>query len=232
MTTAKPPRGPVSRTGRTGPQTRSSAYDMLKRAILSGELSPGQPLVEMSLAEWAGVSRTPIREALRRLEQDGLVHHSDGGLAVRVRSPEEILDIYETRIVLEATASRVAAERRTDHDIRLLRFALARDKDVEPTDIAAMVEANQHFHRLIWRASRNESLIDILERLNLHLGRYPGTTLSAPGRWDESLREHSELVDAIAERRVDDAYQVAYTHFMHARDIRLALFAEESFADG
>jgi len=199
---------------------------MLQRAILSGELVPGQPLVETSLAEWCGVSRTPVREALSRLEQDGLVRRSEGGLVVRVRSPEEILDIYEVRMVLEATAGRVAAERRTDHDIRLLRHILERGKKVTPGDSAGMVEANQQFHRMVWRAGHNESLLDLLERLNLHLGRYPETTLTAPGRWAVALREHGELTDAIEQRRADDACRIAHAHFVGARDIRLALMAE------
>lgn len=231
MPTAKP-RKPASKAGQPGLQLRVSPYEMLRSAILSGELPAGQSLVETSLAEWCGVSRTPIREALRRLEQDGLVHHSEGGLVVRVRSPEEILDIYETRIVLEATAGRVAAERRTDHDIRLLRYVLERGQEVPASDVAGMVEANQQFHRLIWRASRNESLIDLLERLNLHLGRYPETTLSAPGRWAAACREHGDLLDAIEQRRADDAYRIAHEHFVHARDIRLKLFVEAPFAGG
>jgi DNA-binding GntR family transcriptional regulator len=205
---------------------------MLKRAILAGELPPGRPLVETSLAEWCGVSRTPIREALRRLQQDGLVHHSAGGLVVRVRSPGEILDIYETRIVLEATAGRMAAERRTDHDVRLLRHVLDHGGGVAAGDVPAMVEANRQFHRMVWRASHNESLLDLLERLNLHLGRYPETTLAAPGRWSESCHEHTDLLDAIEGRRPDDAYRIAHAHFVRARDIRLALFAEAPFSGG
>jgi DNA-binding GntR family transcriptional regulator len=231
MPSTKPPRKPPSGAGQVGSQLRVSPYEMLRSAILSGELPAGQPLVETSLAEWCGVSRTPIREALLRLEQDGLVHHSDGGLVVRVRSPEEILDIYETRTVLEATAGRVAAERRTDHDIRLMRYTLERGKEIPASDIAGMVAANQHFHKLIWRASRNESLTDLLERLNLHLGRYPETTLSAPGRWAEACREHSDLLDAIEQRRSDDAYHIAHEHFVRARDIRLALFGQAPFTD-
>lgn len=203
---------------------------MLRRAILSDELPADQPLVETTLAEWCGVSRTPIREALRRLEQDGLVHHSDGALMVRVRTPEEILDIYETRSVLEASAGRVAAERRTEHDVRLLRYALERGNSVDHADTAAIVEVNHQFHRLVRQASHNESLIDLLERVHLHLGRYPETTLSAPGRWSEACREHVELVDAIEQRRADDAHQIALKHILRARDIRLALFAEASFA--
>jgi len=229
MPAAKPPSGPATRSGRGGPHVRVAPYDMLKSAILLGELAPGTPLVEASLAEWCQVSRTPIREALTRLEQDGLVHHSEGGLVVRVRSPQEILDIYETRVVLEATAGRVAAERRTDHDVRLLRFNCERSTDIPASNLAAMVQANGQFHRLVWRASHNESLLDLLERLHLHLGRYPETTLSSPGRWEEACREHILLTDAIEQRRADDAYQIAKAHFERARDIRLALFGEMPF---
>lgn len=207
---------------------RVAPYEMLKNAILSGELAPGQTLVETPIAEWCGVSRTPIREAFRRLEQDGLIHRKDAVLVVRERSPEDILDVYETRIVLEATAARVAAERRTDHDVRLLRLMLEQGRRIEDGDVAAMVEANRQFHRAIWRASRNESLVDALDRLNMHLGRYPETTLSYPGRWATACAEHELLIDAIEARRPRKAYTLAEQHFSEARDIRLELFARDS----
>lgn len=203
-------------------------YEMLKQAILSGELQAGQPLVEATLANWCQVSRTPIREALRRLEQDGLVERSDRGLVVRERSPQEILDIYETRIALEATAGRMAAERRTDHDIRLLRGLHERGNRIPADDITAIVEANRQFHRAVWHASHNDSLLDLLERLNLHLLRYPETTLAAPGRWQVARRQHGDLVEAIEKRDSEAAYQVALEHFVDARDIRLSLFADEA----
>jgi DNA-binding GntR family transcriptional regulator len=209
------------------PTVRAAPYDLLKQAILSGELEPGQPLVETSLATWCGVSRTPVREALRRLEQDGLVERNDHGLAVRSRSPEEILDLYDTRIVLEATAAKVAAERRHEHDVRALRWALDLGRNVAITDPAAMADANRQFHRAVWAASHNESLIDLLERLDLHLGRYPGTTLLSPGRWDAARDEHAALADAIEKRDGNLAHAIATGHFAAARDIRLALFAEE-----
>jgi DNA-binding GntR family transcriptional regulator len=200
---------------------------MVKAAILSGELPPGQPLVETTLAAWCGVSRTPIREALRRLQQDGLIDRTSRGMAVRERSPEEILDIYETRLVLEAMAGRVAAERRTDHDLRTLHRWLERGRDVSSSDTDGMVEVNQEFHSAVWRASRNDSLIDVLERLNLHLARYPGTTLSSPGRWDTARDEHETLVEAIEKRNANRAHTVALQHFTKARDIRLDLFDAE-----
>lgn len=216
--------------GGMGPSPRApriAPYEIVKKAILSGELKPGQALVENTLAAWCQTSRTPIREALRRLEQDGLIDRSDRGLAVRTRSPEEILDIYETRIVLEATAGRVAAERRSEHDIRILRRLLKRCDDVPETDSEGMANANQQFHRAIWCASHNESLLDLLERLNLHLARYPGTTLAAPGRWKVARRQHKQLVDTIEKRDGDGAHEIALRHFVDARDIRLELFADE-----
>jgi DNA-binding GntR family transcriptional regulator len=201
-----------------------SAYDLLKQEILNGDLQPGQKLVETTLAERLLVSRTPIREALNRLEQDGLAERqSRGGYLVRQRSPEEILDIYETRCVLEAMAGRVAAERRTDHDLRRLGWIAEMGETVDTEDHNAMAEYNRQFHRAVWRAARNETLLDLLQRLDLHLGRYPETTLSYPGRWNESLAEHQELLAAITKRDATEAEKVAYRHFLRARDIRLEL---------
>ncbi|GAA3685218.1 GntR family transcriptional regulator [Arthrobacter ginkgonis] len=207
--------------------TRVSPYEKIKEAIVSGELAPGQGLVESSLAKWCGVSRTPVREALRRLEQDGLVSWNERGLVVRERSPEEILDIYEARILLEATAGRVAADRRTDHDVRLLRAAAQQCRNADAASPAEMVRANRAFHRAVWQAAHNEPLRDLLERLDLHLARFPATTLSQPGRWEAACAEHDQLVQAIELRAGEKAYEVGYAHFKAARDIKLNLYTEE-----
>lgn len=209
---------------------RAGPYEMIKRGILQGELQAGQQLVETSLAEWCEVSRTPIREALRRLEQDGLVYRSDRGMVVRKRSPEEILDIYEVRIVLEATAAKIAAERRTEHEIRLLRSMLQQCDDVPADDPTAMAEANRVFHETVWRASHNESLIDLLQRLGLHLGRYPETTLAHGDRWQVARHEHTEIVDAIERRDGAAGYELALKHFTEARDIRLTIYDKQALA--
>ena len=203
---------------------RKAPYDLLKVAILRGELKAGQVLVETTLAALCQVSRTPIHEALTRLEQDGLVERVDRGLVVRRRSPQEILNIYEVRIALEATVGRVAAERRTEHEIRLLRRILEQTEKVQTGDQDAMVEMNQRFHEALWHAAHNESLLDLLERLNLHLGRYPRTTLSFPGRWDVAKLQHVALIDAVEARDSAAAFDIALHHFTEARDIRLQLW--------
>lgn len=206
------------------PVNKITPYQRLKDAIRSGDLQPGQQLVESALAEWCEVSRTPIREALSKLQHDGLVERSDRGLVVRERGPEEVLDIYETRIALEGTAARLAAERRSSHDLMLLRRALTRLEMVTDGDVEAMVDTNRQFHNAVWRASRNVSLIDLLERLDLHLARYPATTLASPGRWVRSTEQHRALVEAILARASDTAEKIALDHFTEARDIRLTLF--------
>lgn len=208
----------------------ASTYARLKQAILSGEIPEGENLVESALAERFEVSRTPVREALTRLEHDGLVERRDRGLEVRSRSPEEILDIYETRIVLEVKAAAVACERRTDFDLLRLQRLIERGealRDAEDVDPDTLAEHNREFHGAIWSASRNESLIDLLERLNLHLMRYPRTTLAANGRWADAINEHRELIDAITARDSERAAETAARHFVAARDIRLRLWQEE-----
>jgi DNA-binding GntR family transcriptional regulator len=219
------------RTGSVAPAVptdnrQPTPYERLKQAIVTGELAPGQQLVETVLAQWCQVSRTPVREALTRLEQDGLVLRTDRGLVVRERSPEEILDIYETRIVLEATAARVAATRRSAIDLITLRRIADGLERLDTPDENAMASANRDFHRALWRATHNDSLIDLLTRLDLHLARYPATTLSQPGRWAEANAEHRAILDAIEAQDLALAAELASGHFAKARDLRLELWAD------
>lgn len=222
---ALPPIGALPENG----DRKQSAYEKIKDAILDGTLHPGAQLIEAFVAEWCGVSRTPVREALTRLEQDGLVERGERGLVVRDRSPEEILDIYETRIVLEATAARVAAERHTAFDRIRLERLLKATEGIDTTDGDSLVQRNRDFHRGVWQAGHNESLVDLLNRLNLHLVRYPATTLSYPGRWETALQEHRGIVDAILRRDGRAAAELAEQHFTEARDIRLQLWEQELF---
>jgi DNA-binding GntR family transcriptional regulator len=217
---------PDGRSGYLISERKESAYDKLKQAIMTGELTPGQPLIETALAEWCQVSRTPIREALTRLQQDGLIVRGERGLMVRERSPEEILDIYETRIVLEAMAAGVAATRRSSLDIITMRRVAERLEAMPTDDENAMAEGNRQFHGAVRAASHNESLADLLTRLDLHVARYPSTTLSQPGRWQEGNAEHRAIVDAIEARDADLAHRLTTEHFTKARELRLALWAQ------
>jgi DNA-binding GntR family transcriptional regulator len=203
-------------------------YERIKHGILDGTFEPGSTLIETAVAEWCQVSRTPVREALSRLEQDGLVIRNEKGVGVRERTPDEILDLYDTRISLEVTAARFAAQRWTQMDqIRLERLSATAADLPESASPVAMAAANRDFHRAVWVASRNQAVIDLLDRVNLHLMRYPMTTLKYPGRWPQSLVEHRELLDAIVAGDQERAMRASEHHFTAARAIRLELWADE-----
>lgn len=208
-------------------------YLSLRQDIVSGALQVGSQLTETMLADQYGVSRTPIREALRRLEQDGLVERSPrGGMRVRVWTVDEVFDLYEVRVVLEAQAAGVAAERRTRLDVIRLRQANEAMRTLEDKSSEPLRRANLAFHEAIWSASHNLPLIDVLSRLQRQIMRHPANTLMHPGRWSVVLDEHDRLVDAIEAGDAEGASSIASQHMVAARDIRLHFYQDEVATDG
>ena len=198
-----------------------SLYHQLLEEVLEGDLRPGEILVETALGKRFGVSRTPIREALRMLEQDGVLERVNRGMRVRQTSSEEVLEIYGVRIILEAAAARDAASRRTDYDLATLDRifgTMAAAKGASPQELATI---NRSFHRAIWQAAGNRTLADLLERLAVHLRRYPATTYQRPGRWEEALEEHRRLLEAIRARDPELAATIADAHMTASRDVRI-----------
>jgi DNA-binding GntR family transcriptional regulator len=204
------------------PVAVASPYDRIRRAIIDGTFQPGVLLTESALGAWVGTSRTPVREALGRLEQDGLISRTGRGIRVTDRTPEEILDIYEARIALEVTAARLAAVRHGLLDRgRLERLAEA-GEHVDGRDARAMADVSREFHRAVWQASRNRSLIDLLERLHPQLLRPPVTASAAPASWGPALAEHRAMVVAISDRDPDRAGEATERHVRAMRDVHLA----------
>lgn len=203
-----------------------SIYEQIRKDIVAGKFAPGTPLIETTLARKYGISRTPIREALLRLEHDGFVERGNRGVSIRQPTPQEILDIYEVRITLEATAARAAAHRRTDLDLVQLRSAHETMLKSESHESAKKAEINHVFHETIWKASHNSTLVDLLYRLNVHLLRYPTTTLSDEERWEEVLVEHSQLIKAIESHDDKAAFSIAEKHMAGAREVRLRMYGD------
>lgn len=209
-----------------------SAYWALRRDIVSGQIKPGDKLVEMSLADRYGVSRTPIREALRRLEQDGLVQRTGRRLRVRLHRPDEILDIHDVRIVLEEAAARAAALRRTSLEVSLLARAYEAMRGIREDDTLGKQKATWAFYELVWAASHSNTLVDLLSRLQANLRRYPDGTLNQPGRWRQTLADHARLVSAIREHRTADAAEIAANHLRAARELQLRAYADQGSLTG
>lgn len=202
----------------------ASTYERLRDLIVSNALPDSEPLIEVTLADRLGVSRTPVRDALRQLEQDGLVERHGRGLRIRQLGPEEILEIYEVRETLEAAAARAAAARRTELDLSRLE-AIHNQMTELGDDLDQRVSWNNQFHETLWRASHNATLQEFMSRLIIRVSRYSHTTLEFPGRWERILKEHGELLTAIRAHDPDSAAAVAASHMAAARDIRLRLYS-------
>lgn len=198
-------------------------YDQLRAEILSGDIRAGTPLREVVVAERFGVSRTPVRQALARLEHDHLLTRSTRGLVVHALSPDEVIQVYDLRIILESKAAGEAAQLRSSADIAALEGLLARDLALDDPPDRVRKATNLEFHEAVWAASHNSVLEDLLLRLGTHVVQTPRSTLSVRDRWAESLREHRALLDAIRDQDADTAEEIARTHMSTARTLRLEL---------
>jgi DNA-binding GntR family transcriptional regulator len=199
-------------------------YLQLLQDVLTGRFPPGARLSEASLGRTHRVSRTPIREAIARLEHDGLLEREGGIVRVRQRDSEQIIDIYRVRVVLEVEIARDAAERHREFDLRRLRAACEAEKEVPDGDWAAVQAANREFHEALAAASHNEVLEELQSRLTLQIGALQGTTLAHPGRLKQARSEHAQIVKAVAARDADTAGTIAQRHMTKSQDLRLGMY--------
>jgi len=205
---------------------RDSIFTTLRREILMGVHPPGTALREISLSERFGVSRTPVRAALSRLEHERLLERANRGLRVPQIDPQEVIQIYDLRVMLEADAAAQAARRRSEADVLRLEALLERDRTLESPSDQMRLNCNLEFHDAIHDAAHNRVLGDLLDRLSTHLIHAPHSTLSIPERWNAALDEHSDLLKAIVDQRPEDAGRIARQHMETARELRLALLRE------
>ncbi|XAS74230.1 GntR family transcriptional regulator [Micrococcaceae bacterium Sec5.1] len=205
-----------------------SLYERLRTAIMYGGYRPGDVLIETSVAEEFGVSRTPVREAFRRLEQDGLLQRNGRKLVVHEPTPQEALEIYDCLTVLEGMAAQWAARMSTDYDMAVMRRMhgqMVELRERNPADMAAMDHA---FHVSVWQASHNATLCDLLERLMVHIRRYPEPAVAQPGRWEEAIQEHRTILDAIEAGEDVAAKEASIAHTTSARNLRLEMITQGS----
>jgi DNA-binding GntR family transcriptional regulator len=197
-------------------------YAELRAAIGSGRLLPGERLRETEIADQLGVSRTPVREALKRLETDGLVaFNQPRGLIVNELTQAQILELYSMREVLEGAAARFAGEQASSLEIDSLKHLLAVQLAAKtPADAAA---ANRQLHDAIARAAHNEYLLRAMNVLTDALALLGETTYAVPGRMESGARENAEIVEAIANRDSETAERSARRHILAAVAVRLGM---------
>jgi len=202
-----------------------SPFDVLITAIEQGELQPGERLQEIRLAEKFGISRTPIREALHRLETLGLAEPGPGrGLVVAKLSYERLRQLFAVREGLERLAMQLAVASASDEEIALLQDMLNTEQSL--TDSKALHDHNRMFHRQIYRSTHNPYLNEMLDNLRIHLSLLRGTTYALPDRTEEARREHKAIVDALARRDSVAAQEAACEHIRNGYRARLAIVSQ------
>jgi len=201
---------------------RPDIFEALQEEILDGTLAPGDRIKEADIADRFGLSRTPVREALRRLETRGLLtHEPHRGMVVSQLDASAVAELYAMREILDGAAARLAAQHASDVEIREMQRQIARDRQLvgAPKQLAA---SNRAFHAAILRAAHNRFLMKASDTLAEALALLGPTTLAIPGRGPQSIDEHAEIVEAVAAKDPDAADAAARAHIQSSFAARLA----------
>jgi DNA-binding GntR family transcriptional regulator len=217
-------------TGRhDGRKVTDWVTDEIREAIIELRLRPGEALREAAIADQLGVSKTPIREAIMRLEKEGLVETASfKGAVVTGYSRRDLEEIYELRALLEGAAARTAAQRASAQTLDELAGILARSRALRDagrlTDLASLLG---EFDVVIYAQVTNARIAALIDNMRAHLGRIGKLTEAIPGRVEASVEEHARIVDAIARRDGEEAERFMRVHIASVRADQLAGTAPE-----
>jgi DNA-binding GntR family transcriptional regulator len=204
-------------------RTRSRAdfvFESLRDAISDGRIAVGERVREEEIARELGVSRTPVREALQRLQQRGLLVFGNGrGLVVAELSQHQVLQLYAMREILEGSAARFAAQHATAADVAIL-YRLQKELAEAKPDALLLVTLNRRFHQAIYEAAHNQYLMQTLNMLHDSLALLHNATFRVPSRRSESDEEHRRIVAAIEKHDPDAAEEAAREHIRQAQRTR------------
>jgi DNA-binding GntR family transcriptional regulator len=206
------------------------ATQALREAILGGRIESGERLRQTDLAKRLGISRTPIREALGRLEHEGLIELlPQGGVRVALLKPEEAVELYDLREVLDGLAARLAVERADQASLARLERALRKMAEcVERGDPGPWFRAHVAFHEEIVRAASNRHLLRLGSTVQLSIRHFHPLLLKTDDRLAAAYREHRAIHEAIAARDGAAAERLARAHIRAAKEIVLAVMTRET----
>ena len=195
-------------------------FEYLRNAILNGTLKPGERLMEINLAEQLGVSRTPVREAIRKLEKERFVEMIPRkGAYVANLTARDILEVLEIRIVLEGFASKLAAERMTEEDVLDLEAILKEfNQALEGLDRPEMIRRDNEFHNKIYSAAKNNKLVEIVKELHDQFQRFRLIFFNEYDDYNDLQVWHQNILEAIKNRDGNKAKECAEYHVRSIRE--------------
>ena len=211
---------------------RDVVFETLRDAIITQVLKPGERLMEIQLADEMGVSRTPVREAIRKLELEGLVVMVPRkGAYVAGVSMKDIHEVYEVRSALEMLAATLAAERITEEELDALERQVLRESEEEDkqdgSDLDNIIYIDSSFHDIIYQAAHNQRLVQFVNILQEQLQRFRAASLARPGRSKTALEEHKQIVEALSDRNGELAARLAREHIENAENAMIASMEEK-----
>ena len=197
---------------------RQRVFERLQNDILNGKYQPGDSLIETRLSEELGVSRTPIREAIRQLELEDLVQAiPNKGVVVKGIPQQDIKDIYTIRMLIEGLAARWAAEKITDEELKELKEVLELEEFFTmKNDAQHLGQYDFKFHVIIFKASKSKPLMHTLSTFHHYVQRARKASFKTPGRALKALKEHRDIYEAIAARDAERAEKLATEHVYNA----------------
>lgn len=217
---------------RTAKTLRELTLEKLRGAIVQGYFRPGVRLVERTLCDELGVSRTVVREVLRHLETEGLVETTgrNGPIVARI-DPAQVGEIYELRGLLEANAARACASYATPEIIQALRDIRATIEDAfVKQDLPRVLECTEHFYDTLFSGARKDVSLTVVKMLNARINRLRALTIAVPGRGEESNREMNTLLDAIERHDGDAAAAASAAHIKRVSELALLALASQDEA--
>lgn len=203
---------------------QKDAYTLILEAIDQGIYRPGDRLVESELAERFGVSRTPVREALQRLETQSMLTRDGRSLIVASLDRNQLAELYAVRAELEGLAARLAAKHASPEEVKVLRDMVEEDR-AHLDDPRALARANRRFHKQIHLMSHNRFLVQQLDLVHRSMALLANTSIAAEGRGEMTLEEHDTIVRAIEAGDGDAAQAALRAHISKAFETRLKLDA-------
>lgn len=202
------------------------AYLAMRDVLQKGRFKPGEHLPETEIANWLGISRTPVREAVQRLVSEGLLANGRwNGVIVAELDSQQLVELYAVRESLEGTAAGLAAQHASAPEIAYLKDILSQEASMREQP-ERLVEINFKFHHGIYCAAHNRYLLQSLSLIVDTLGLLRHSTFILPGSARAAHEEHLALLDAIAQKQADMAEQLARGHVRHALELRFKLQAQ------
>ena len=211
---------------------KNVAYEYLLNAIMSNELKPGQVIVEQEVSDQLGISRTPIREAFKQLESEGLVHHFPSrGTFVTNLTVQDVEEIFQLREMFELTALKSAIHRITEEELRYIEGRLRYlddKKSEEPSTKEEFYGSDRELHELIMKYSGNSRMVKFHRTLEAQLERLRRISSMTPMRLSKSRQEHLDILNALSDRDLDAATDALRLHLRNIKSSTLAVCRSQS----